>query len=637
MNHIVIGTAGHIDHGKTTLIKALTGRETDTLREEKERGISINLGFTYFDLPSGKRAGIVDVPGHERFIKNMLAGVGGIDVVLLVIAADEGVMPQTVEHVNILELLDVKKGIVVLTKKDLVDDEWLRMVTEDVKKFLNSTFLKDAPIIPVSSVTGYGLDVLTKTIDDVTKTVEDRDVITDFRLPVDRVFTVSGFGTVVTGTLISGIVREGDLCEIYTKNIKTKIRGIQVHESSVNEAYAGQRVAINLASVKTDDVERGDVISKIGSMENSLIIDCRLRYLKDAPKPLKNRDRIRLYHGTSEILGRVVILDKESVNPGDTALIQIRLEKSIAARRGDKYVIRSYSPMHTIGGGTILEPNAIKHKPFDKKVIEELILKEKGDPKEVVEKTIEKFSHLFPKKEDIIKYAGCGIAELDGIINMLLEKKTIYEIKSSDGNVYIHHKYIEMVKENVKKELEEYHRQNPLKAGILKEELKIKIFGKNIKQKIYDEILDIIKDLICVSENYIWLSRFKIKFDKRQQQIKDEILAIYKNSSFQPPKAEEILKGFKREEKTAKMVFDCLLDMDEIIKINEEYYLINEKYNEAKKIVEDIIIKKGFITLGEFRDEIGASRKYAVALLEHFDAIKFTKRVEDKRVFYKER
>ncbi|WP_305781724.1 selenocysteine-specific translation elongation factor [Caloramator sp. E03] len=350
MQHIVIGTAGHIDHGKTTLIKALTGRDTDTLKEEKERGISINLGFTYFDLPSGKRAGIVDVPGHEKFIKNMLAGVGGIDVVLLVIAADEGVMPQTVEHVNILELLDIKRGIVVLTKKDLVDDEWIKMITEDIKKFLNSTFLKDAPIIPVSSVTGFGLDLLTKTIDDMTEKVEERDTVTDFRLPIDRVFTISGFGTVVTGTLISGVIKEGDSCEIYTKGIKTKIRSIQVHENPVKEAFAGQRVAVNLASIKTDEVERGDVVSKIGAMENSLILDCRLKYLKDAPKSLKNRDRIRIYHGTSEILGRVIILDKEIVNPGDTALIQIRLEKSIAARRGDKYVIRSYSPMHTIGG-----------------------------------------------------------------------------------------------------------------------------------------------------------------------------------------------------------------------------------------------------------------------------------------------
>ncbi|SKA94732.1 selenocysteine-specific elongation factor [Caloramator quimbayensis] len=635
MQHIVIGTAGHIDHGKTTLIKALTGRDTDTLREEKERGISINLGFTYFDLPSGKRAGIVDVPGHERFIKNMLAGVGGIDVVLLVIAADEGVMPQTVEHVNILELLDIKKGIVVITKKDMVDDEWLKMIADDIKKYLGSTFLKEAPIIPVSSINGDGLDILTKTIDEMTQEIEDRDVVTDFRLPIDRVFTISGFGTVVTGTLISGTIKEGDLCEIYTKGIKTKIRSIQVHEESVKEAGAGQRVAVNLSGVKTDEVQRGDVLSKVGAMESSLIIDCRLKYLKDAEKPLKNRDRIRLYHGTSEILGRVIILDKEIVNPGDTALIQIRLEGSIAARRGDKYVIRSYSPMHTIGGGTILEPNAAKHKINDKKVIEELLLKEKGNPSEVVEKTIEKFSNVFPKKEDIIKLSGKGVLNAEDIISDLINKGKIFEIKSGDGNVYIHIKYIEHQKENASKLLKDYHGLNPLKAGMPKEEFKVKLFGKNIKQRLYDELLLLLKeDTIDLSENYIWLKGFEIKFDDKQEKIKEEIIKKFEEAHFQPPKAEDMLKGFGKEEKSAKMVFASLVDMDKIIKINEEMYLTKENYEEAKNLIRNIIENNGFITLGEFRDKIGSSRKYAVALLEHFDTVKFTKRLEDKRVLY---
>ncbi|MCX7884226.1 MAG: selenocysteine-specific translation elongation factor [Caloramator sp.] len=635
MQHIIIGTAGHIDHGKTTLIKALTGRDTDTLREEKERGISINLGFTYFDLPSGKRAGIVDVPGHERFIKNMLAGVGGIDLVILVIAADEGVMPQTVEHVNILELLDIKKGIVAVTKKDMVDDEWLKMITEDIKKYINSTFLKDAPIIPVSSITGDGLDILTKTIDEMTQKIEDRDVVTDFRLPIDRVFTISGFGTVVTGTLISGTIKEGDVCEIYTKGIKTKIRSIQVHENQVKEAWAGQRVAVNLSGVKTDEVHRGDVLSKAGTMESSLIIDCRLKYLKDAEKPLKNRDRIRLYHGTSEILGRVIILDKEIVNPGDTALIQIRLEKSIAARRGDKYVIRSYSPMHTIGGGTILEPNAVKHKINDKKAIEELLLKEKGNPLEVVEKTIEKFSNIFPKKDDIIKLSGKGVLNVENIINDLIDKGKVFEIRSGDENIYIHVKYIEYVKENALKLLKDYHNLNPLKAGISKEEFKVKLFGKNIRQKLYDELLILLKkDTIDLNENYIWQKGFKIKFNEKQEKIKEEILKTFVEANFQPPKAEDILKSFGKEEKLAKMVFESILDTGKIIKINEEMYLTKENYDKAKNLICDVIEKNGFITLGEFRDKIGTSRKYAVALLEHFDTVKFTKRIEDKRVLY---
>jgi selenocysteine-specific elongation factor len=633
MHHIIIGTAGHIDHGKTTLIKALTGRETDTLREEKDRGISINLGFTYFDLPSGKRAGIVDVPGHERFVKNMLAGIGGIDIVVLVIAADEGIMPQTREHLNILELLDIKRGIIAVTKKDAVDEEWLKMITDDIKKEVSSTFLKDAPMIAVSSITGEGLDELTKVIDEITEEVEEKDTVTDFRIPVDRVFTVSGFGTVITGTLISGNIKEGDACEIYTNGAKTKIRGIQVHEKSVKEAFAGQRVAINLANVKTEEVERGNVIAKPGIMESSLMIDCRLKYLKDAPRPLNNRDRVRIYHGTSEILGRVVILDKEVVNPGESALIQIRLESPLAARRGDKYVIRSYSPMVTIGGGTILDPNASKHKVLDSRVIEQLLLKEKGDPSDVVEQAINNNSSTFPKKDDIIKLSGKGIADIDGIITGLVKKGKIIEISFSDGNIYVHKNYIENVKAKSTELLEAFHKTNSLKTGMLKEEFKNKIFGKGIKQKLYDKLIEVLnEDTIDLSTNYISKKGFEIKLDKRQEEIKDKIYNAFKEAGYQPPKPDDILKGFGREEKAAKMVFDALVDMDALIKINDEIYLSNESVVNAKSILKDFITKNGSISAGEFRDSVGASRKYAVPILEYFDSIKLTKRVEDKRI-----
>ncbi|TDT61224.1 selenocysteine-specific translation elongation factor [Fonticella tunisiensis] len=633
MQHVIIGTAGHIDHGKTTLIKALTGRDTDTLKEEKERGISINLGFTYFDLPSGRRAGIIDVPGHERFIKNMLAGVGGIDIVLLVIAADEGVMPQTREHLNILELLDIKKGIVVISKKDMVDEEWLNMIAEDIKKEFSTTFLKDAPVIPVSSVTGEGLDNLTKTIDAMTMDLENRDLITDFRIPIDRVFTVSGFGTVVTGTLISGIVNEGDECEVYTSGIKTRIRGIQVHEKSVKTAYAGQRVAINLAGVKIGEVKRGDVVSRPGAMINSLMIDCRLNYLKDAPRPLKNRDRIRLYHGTSEILGRIVILDKEIVNPGESALIQVRLESPIAARRGDKYVIRSYSPMHTIGGGTILEPNPVKHKYFDKNVIEELLLKEKGDPVDVVEQTIKMNSQLYPLKEDIIKLSGKGIADIDSIIKKLLRERKIIEILLSEGNVYIHNDYLKDIKSRAIKLLNEFHKNNPLKAGISKEEFKAKIFGKSIKQKIFDALIELLKvDTLKTGEDVVWRIDFEVKFDNSQMEIKNKIIKAFNDAKFQPPKPEELMKSFGKEEKAARIVFNALVDMGIIIKINEDIYLTSDNFKEAKESVIHFIGARGEITAAEFRDLIGSSRKYAISILEYFDSIKLTKRIGDKRV-----
>lgn len=633
MEHVVIGTAGHIDHGKTTLIKALTGRETDTLKEEKDRGISINLGFTYFDLPSGRRAGIVDVPGHEKFIKNMLAGVGGIDIVLLVIAADEGIMPQTREHINILELLDIKKGIVVLTKTDLVDKEWISMVREDIKKELSQSFLKDSPILEVSSLTGSGIDELTKLVDMMTMELPERDNVTDFRIPVDRVFTISGFGTVITGTLISGTLKEGEACEIYTSGIKTKIRGIQVHEQSVKEAYSGQRVAVNIAGVKTGEVNRGDVISKPGIMESTLMLDCRLRYLKDAPRELKNRDRVRVYHGTSEILGRIVILDKEILKAGETALVQIKLESPMAARRGDKYVVRSYSPMITIGGGTILEPNPKRHKSFDKKVIDDLLLKEKGNPEDVIEQTIKINSRQFPRLEDIIKLSGKGVENIQSIIETLIEKKKIYIIPLSEGNVYIHLDFINTLKSKVIEILDEYHRLNPLKAGISKEEFKNKLLGKEIKQKLFDFLLDLLdEDTINMGKTNLWKKDFTIKFDKRQEEIKKAIYTQFSNAKYQPPSIVDILKAYGREEKAAKMVFDSLIDMEILIKVSEDIYIEKENLEKAKCILIDFINKSGSITAGEYRDEIGASRKYAVAILEYFDSLKLTKRVEDKRV-----
>ncbi len=635
MQHIIIGTAGHIDHGKTTLIKALTGRETDTLNEEKKRGISINLGFTYFDFKSGKRAGIIDVPGHEKFIKNMLAGIGGIDIVLLVIAADEGIMPQTREHLNILELLDIKKGIVVLTKKDMVDDEWLSMIKEDIKEAVSSTFLKDAPIVPVSSVTKEGIDDLVDLVDKMTQEVEDKDLHTEFRLPVDRVFSVSGFGTVVTGTLISGTVKEGDECTIYPEGIESRIRGIQVHETSVNEAYAGQRVAINLANIKKTEVKRGDCVGKVGIMENTMMLNCRLNYLKDAKGPLKPRDRVRVYHGTTEILGRVVILDKETVEPGETALIQIRLEEKMAARRGDKYVIRSYSPMVTIGGGTILDPNPKKSKFGDIKLIEELKLKEQGTPEEIVDQVLKATSNNYPKLDDLIKTVGKGIVGLEDILETLSEKGKIKIFNQTDGNVYIHITYIDKLKNEALEILDEYHKNNPLKAGISKEEFKTRLVGKAVKQRLYDDIIKVLsEDTIKVGTKFVSRKDFEIKFDRRQEQIKNEILNKMKEAAYQPPKPLDLVKSYGREEKAAKMVFDALFEAEVFVKVSSDIFILKEYLDEAREKVVNFLKENGEITPSEFRDMVSTSRKYAVPILEYFDSEKITKRIEDKRVLF---
>lgn len=636
LKNIIIGTAGHIDHGKTTLIKALTGRDTDRLREEKERGISIELGFTYFDLPSGRRAGIIDVPGHEKFIKNMLAGAGGIDVVVFVIAADEGVMPQTREHLNILSLLKVKKGIIALTKKDMVDQEWLDMIIEQVRDEVQDSFLKEAKIIPVSSVTREGLKELIAEIDIITEVVEEKDTHEVFRLPVDRAFTITGFGTVVTGTLISGSINEGDKVEIYPHKTESRVRSIQVHEKNVKTAYAGQRVAVNIANVKLDEIQRGDVLAKPASMESAMMLDARLEMLKSDDKSIDNRDRLRLYHGTSEIMCRVVLLDREELKPGESAFVQLRLEEETACMKGDRFVIRTYSPMLTIGGGTVLDPNPPKRKRFKEDVIEELTIKEKGDPSEVVERYLIQNSDKYPEKKTIIKAVGNIGAELyDKIVSELLEKKLVFEFKPGDDTYLLHVRYLKDVETKLMEILEAYHGRNPLKSGISKEELKTRIF-EGIKPKLADLVFGYFEKegIINIDNQYVAKSGFTVQFNKIQSQIRDMIIKNYREKPYNPPKITELAEESRLDKNQCQTVYNALIEMGELIKLDEEIAFSKDAYNEAVELARKLIKENGSIQLGQFRDILGTSRKYAMTLLDYFDQNKITKRVGDNRVLY---
>ena len=636
MKNVIIGTAGHIDHGKTTLIRALTGRDTDRLKEEKERGISIELGFTYFDLPSGRRAGIIDVPGHEKFIKNMLAGAGGIDVVVLVIAADEGVMPQTREHLNILSLLQVKKGIIALTKKDMVDQEWLEMITEQIRDEIKDSFLRDVRIIPVSSVTGDGLKELVTEIDTVTEVVEEKDTHEVFRLPVDRAFTITGFGTVVTGTLIAGSINEGDRIEIYPGKIETRVRSIQVHEKNVKTAYAGQRVAINIANVKLDEIRRGDVLAQPGRMEPTMMLDARLEILKGAEKSIDNRDRLRLYHGTSEIMCRVVLLDREELKPGDSAFVQLRLEEETACMKGDRFVIRTYSPMLTIGGGTILEPNPPKRKRFKEDVIEELKIKEQGDPKEVVERYLIQNSDKYPEKKTVLKAVGNIGAELyDKITAELSAEKLLQEFRLGDDTYVLHHRYLKDVETKLTEILEGYHRKNPLKSGMSKEELRTRIF-EGMKPRLADLLFAYFEKVgvIRVNNQYAALSSFRVQFNKMQEQIRNIIEKSYRENRFNPPKLSELAEAGRLDKNQCQVVYAALIDMGELIKLDEEIAFSREAYSEAVELVKKHIKENGPIQLGQFRDILGTSRKYAMALLDSFDQNRITKRVGDNRVLF---
>jgi selenocysteine-specific elongation factor len=635
LKNVIIGTAGHIDHGKTTLIKALTGRDTDRLKEEKERGISIDLGFTYFDLPCGKRAGIVDVPGHERFIKNMLAGVGGIDLVVLVIAADEGVMPQTKEHLNILKLLQVKRGIIALTKIDMVDKEWLEMITEQVEQDVAGTFLEGAPVIPVSSVTRRGLGELVKAIDKLAEEGEERDSTSAFRMPIDRVFTVAGFGTVVTGTLISGSIKEGDKVEIYPSLLESRIRSIQVHEKGVAEASAGQRVAVNIAGVKVEEVKRGDILAKPDSMRPTMMVDARLEMLGDAPMSIDNRDRLRLYHGTSEIMCRVVLLDREELKPGESAFVQFRLEEEIACQRNDRFVIRFYSPMLTIAGGTVLDPNPPKRKRFKEDVLEELSIKEKGTPEELVEQFLLQNSEKLLEKKQLIKQLGMDSDSFGRIAEDLIKKDLITELRLGEESYLLHKKYLNIIGEELNKLLSQFHSRNPLKAGFSKEEAKSRLF-EGVKPKASDAIFNYFqeKDQIRLENQYIAKNDFKVTFTETQSKIKDYLLTKFREGKYNPPKLSDIIAEARYDKNQMQMVYNALIDMGYLVRLEEDLAFTKEAYNEAISLVKGYITENGSIQLGQFRDLLGTSRKYAMAMLDSFDQAKITKRVEDKRIIY---
>lgn len=630
MRNIIIGTAGHIDHGKTTLIKALTGRETDRLEEEKRRGITIDLGFTYFDLPNGSKAGIIDVPGHERFIKNMLAGVVGMDMVLLVIAADEGIMPQTTEHLNILNILGLENGIVVLTKCDLADQEWISLIKEDIRDSLKSTFLEESPIVEVSSKTGYGIDKLIQEITCLAqKAVKERDLNTISRLPIDRVFSIQGFGTVITGTLITGILKKGDEVEIYPVNKISRIRNIQVHSSDAEKAYAGQRTAINLSNIKKTDIYRGCVIAPVNSMKNTMMLDVKLNLLKSSKRIVVNRSRLHFYTGTSEILTRVVLLDRDELSPGESCYAQLRLEEEVAVRRGDKFIVRFYSPVETVGGGEIIEPVPLKRKRFDEDLIEELKIKEKGSGADVIEKIIKQSKDLLSVSA-LAKTTALTETEVRYDIEILEqeEKISLFKVKNE---MYIWHKSFEIeLEEKLEKYLFNFHKVNKYAKGVRKSEIKSK-FLPDLKQLLFDTVILFFaeKGLIKQTDEFISLPYFTVEYDEDYTKIKGKALNILNDVKF------EFLKFEELEEKTGlpmtSDVLSLMMAEKDLVKINE---LVTSKilYEEAKNILVEFLKKNKKISAAQYRDLLNTNRKTAITLLEHFDMVKLTKRVENDRI-----
>ncbi len=491
--HIIIGTAGHIDHGKTSLVKVLTGVDTDRLKEEKERGITIELGFAPLSLPSGVRVGLVDVPGHERFVKNMVAGATGIDLVLLVIAADEGVMPQTREHLDICQLLSTRGGVVALTKTDIVDDDWLELVTEDVKEYLSGTFLEGAPVVPFSSVDGSGKEDLLRVLDEMAAKVPSRSGSGIFRLPVDRVFSMKGFGTVVTGTLISGGVKTGDEIVFYPGEMKAKLRGVQVHGESVKKSFAGTRTALNLQGVEKDQINRGDTTAHPGTLTPTFLLDTRIQLLASAPRALKNRARVRLHLFTSEVMARVILLDSEVLEPGQQALVQLRMDTAAVAQPGDRFVLRSYSPVSTIGGGVVLDPVPVKHRRMHQPVLDHLSRMDTEDPAARMGALLADAGDHGIRIADISLRAGIRIKEtLDLIKTLESEKKAVF-IGSGEAAMSYSSESYEGLKGKLIKTLNNFHRANPVKPGMGREELRMK-FARNLPDKPYRNLLSALQE-----------------------------------------------------------------------------------------------------------------------------------------------
>lgn len=627
MKNVILGTAGHIDHGKTTLIKALTGRETDNLKEEKQRGISINLGFTYFDLPSKKRVGIVDVPGHEKFIKNMLAGACGIDIVLLVIAADEGVMPQTIEHLDILNYLDVKKGIIVLTKCDLVDEEFIELVKDDIREKTKGLFIEGAPIVEVDSVSRRGLDKLVQKIDEISEDIEEKKTDAPSRMSIDRVFSLKGFGTIVTGTLIEGKISVDDEMTIYPSEKKVKVRNLQVHGCDVKTAYAGQRTAINLSNIKVSEIQRGDVIAQTGSVEESMMIDVNISLVEHCKKSLKHWDRIRIFHGTKQILCRIVPLNEDEIQYGESGYAQLRLEEKIVAKKGDRFIIRSYSPMDTIGGGVIIDTAPKKHKIYDESVIEALKIKEKGELKDILEEYLKLNLSNYITLKELVSYTGEKEEYVKEGLNALIDENKVFCI----NKYYLHISHYQKLKERVIDILTKYHKQYRLRNGILKEELRSKV-DNSLKVKDMDVILNKMveeKD-IKVQDNLVSNYDFEVEFNQKQLSIKKEIEDKSRKNGLNSLMTKDDICN---KNKFYEEVLEALTG-ETIQKLDDAYYIDKKVYENVKKDLLEYLNKNKEITVAQFRDITKSNRKISIVMLEHFDRNRITKRVEDKRILY---
>jgi len=624
MKHFIIGTAGHVDHGKSALIRALTGVETDRFPEERERGISIDIGFARFPLPSGRRAAVIDVPGHEKFIRNMLAGITGIDAVILVVAADEGVMPQTREHLDILRLLEVKKGLIAITKIDLVDDEMVELVEADVRDAVAGTFLEDAPCCPVSSVTGEGLDRLLRTVDELLEATEPKDTTAFARLPIDRAFVRPGFGTVVTGTLVGGVIREGDRLELLPLGLDVRVRGLQVHGEKVERAEAGQRVAVNLSGVERSDVKRGHVLCAPGALRPTTSFAARLHLLESWPRELKHGERVHLHTGTSEALARVLLLQGDALRPGDSAFVQLKVEEPVVVGRGDRYIIRSYSPVHTMGGGVVIEPHAAYKRSQAAAAIAELEVKESGGIGGVIAETLLRSGAAPLTLAELAKRTGVQVDALKTELPALAG-----DVRELEGGLWIHRRGFGQFCEAVRGELDAFYAQHPLRSGLGKEELRRKL---NLAGKEFAALLaaaEAAGELSVVRDRVALPGRMPA-LNSGQARVAEALRAAIGAAGFSPLSVAELKQQVPGRDTEEVIIY--LTEQGEAVRVGDDLIASAAAMEEAVRRTREHLRQHGKVTVAEFRDLLGTSRKYALPLLEWLDEQRITRRAGDERL-----
>ncbi|HZT07873.1 MAG TPA: selenocysteine-specific translation elongation factor [Chloroflexota bacterium] len=631
----VIGTAGHVDHGKSTLIRALTGIDPDRLREEKERGMTIDLGFAWLRLPSGQEASVIDVPGHERFIKNMLAGVGGIDIALLVIAADEGVMPQTREHLAILDLLGIGRGVVAITKCDLVEDEWLELVCVEVEETVAPTTLAGARLVAVSSTTGRGLDDLRQELDSLLATERQRRQTGLPRLPVDRVFTMSGFGTIVTGTLIDGELQVGAEVEILPSGRRARIRGLQSHRKQVDRAPAGSRVAINLSSIGTDEIERGDVVTAPGWLKATRVVDVQLRAVADAERPLPHNARVTFHAGAAEAMGRVSLLDRPELGPGETSWAQIRLDRPLAVARSDPFILRLPSPSATVGGGTIVDDHPKRHRRMQERVLRQLAVLQRGTPEEIALQTLQEREPA--DVAELARRSSKSVAEMQGLLAPLVQEGAVVVLdrQASDeaqkeltgSSLVISSGGWSHLAERVVTELRGYHVAHRLRSGMPIEELR-KRLGLDARAFSHIERRLLENGTLAEDGPRARLPEFSVTLSVDEERAAQALVSTLEGFGVAPPNRAEI----RAAHGVSDEVIQALIDRGTLVEVAQDLVYARSTYDEVVARILAALASSGRVTVAQVRDVLGTSRRYALALLEHLDDQKITRRVGDERI-----